>query len=262
MKDLFQKFLLKFNGMTKVGNTSENKSQCTGLVNIWVVDYLKKSFIWGNAKDFINNYNPLDFDVILNTPEAIPQVGDVIIWSQSYNGNYGHVGIATGTGDTNTFEAFEQNDPLGSNCHLKTYKYTSVLGWLRTRGNASDSQSIILAQSDAFIAICTKLNLPANRDVVLAELDKLIQMQDALVQKDKQLSEAQTKTIELEKTISDKQGELETLQENLRIIKEQTDQATEDNKILQSEIKQLKEGYLPVPVLTGWRKILYNLFFK
>ena len=258
----FQQFLEKYNGRNNVGNTPDNIGQCTGLVNVWIVDWLKKSFIWGHAFDWVNNYNPNDFEFILNTPDYIPQVGDIIVWSKAYNGKYGHVGIATGTGDLDTFEAFEQNDPLGSNSHLKMYKYANVAGGIRTRGNVSDSQSIILAQSDAFIAICVKLQTPANREVVLAELDKLIQMQDALVHKDKQLLEAEKKATELQKTITDKEGELTTLQENLRILRDQVVQAVADNKLAIAEIKQLKEDYQPKPVLTGWRLFLYNLIFK
>ena len=261
MKDLFQKFITKYNGMQNVGNTPDNIGQCTGISNIWIVDWLKKSFIWGHAKNWANNYNPNDFEFILNTPDYIPQVGDIICKN---NGTYGHVAISTGTGDLHNYEVFEQNVPLGGGCRLHTYKdeYKNVLGGLRSRGNVSDSQNIILAQSDAFIAICVKLQTPANRDVVLAELDKLVAYEDMVVQKDHQLEEAAKKTTELQKTISDKQGELETLQENLRILKNQADQAVEDNKILSYEVKELRESYQQNPVLQGWRKIIYEWLIR
>lgn len=80
---------------------------------------------------------------IPNTPDGVPQAGDIVVWSPAYNGGPGHVGIATGKGDTNSFEAFAQNDPLGSDCELKTYAYVDVMGWLRPINLPQDQQTII-----------------------------------------------------------------------------------------------------------------------
>lgn len=126
--------------MNGVGNTPENKGQCVGLISVWM-DILGVAHEWGDAKDLLNNADKNVFDVILNTPDGVPQVGDVIVWRGAFNGGAGHTGVATGTGDTKTFEVFEQNDPLGSNCHLKTYKYSFVDGWLHFK--QIDTQSII-----------------------------------------------------------------------------------------------------------------------
>jgi len=126
----FQEFLNKYNGQIKIGNTLENKGECVGLVSVWQ-DNLGIPHEYGNAMDFLNNADKKYFDIISNTPTAIPVKGDIIVWSKKYNNTFGHVGIATGTGNLNTFEAFIQNDPLNSNCHLKTYNYINVLGWLR-----------------------------------------------------------------------------------------------------------------------------------
>lgn len=73
----------------------------------------------------------LNFYRIPNTPHAIPQKGDMVIWNYTFNGGAGHVGICTGRADIKTFDAFEQNDPLKSFCHVKIYDYSSILGWLR-----------------------------------------------------------------------------------------------------------------------------------
>lgn len=130
----FQEFLNKFNGQSNVGNTPENKGECVGLVSVWV-DNLGYDHIWGHAKDLVNNYNPNQFDFILNTPEAMPEQGDIICWNSTMGGGYGHTAIATGGQTTlTTFEVFEQNNPTGSNCHLKTYpNYNNVIGWLRPK---------------------------------------------------------------------------------------------------------------------------------
>ena len=257
----FQEFLNKYNGQQNVGNTTENTGQCVGLVAVWV-DALSLPHIWGNACDLFVNANEKFFTKILNTPDAIPQAGDIIVWSAKFNGTVGHTGIATGTADINTFECFEQNDPLKSNCHLKTYNYNFVTGWLRPKVSSVGVDPVILAQSDAFIAICTKLNLPANRDIVLADLDKLITMQDAVMQKDKQIQDAQTQITNLGTTLSQKDTELKQLQDDLALLTAQTNNAVQSNKELTEQVAELKKTCLPQPVFTGWRKAIYNMLLK
>ncbi len=129
----FKQFLDTYNGQSGVGNTNENKGQCVGLVAVYI-DSLTLPHIWGDAKDLFANADEKFFDKVLNTLEAIPQQGDIIVWSSAFNGTVGHTGIATGTADLKTFEVFEQNDPLGSNSHLKTYpNYKFVIGWLKPK---------------------------------------------------------------------------------------------------------------------------------
>ena len=132
----FQQFLEKFNGQQNVGNTTKNKGECVGLAAIWV-DNLGLDHIWGNAKDLINNYNPNQFEFILNTPDAVPKTGDIICWNFKMGGGFGHTAISTGTGNITTFEVFEQNNPTestGNNCHLRTYSnYNNVIGWLHPK---------------------------------------------------------------------------------------------------------------------------------
>ena len=259
----FKDFLSQYNGQSNVGNTTINKGQCVGLVAVWI-DALGLPHVWGNACDLFANADEQFFDKILNTPDAIPQAGDIIVWSAKFNGTVGHTGIATGTGDTKSFEAFVQNDPLGSNCHIKAYNnnYFAVTGWLRPKSTQLDSQTIILQQSDAFIAICTKLNLPANKDIVLAELDKLITMQDAVMQKDKQIQDAQTQITNLGTTLSQKDTELKQLQDDLALLTAQTNNAVQSNKELTEQVAELKKTCLPQPVFTGWRKAIYNMLLK
>jgi len=129
----FNDFINKYNGKGKVGNTKENTGECVGLVMVWVKE-LGLPHIWGHAKDLLINADPKSYERIDNTPTAIPQAGDIIVWKKEFNSTYGHTAIATGTGNINTFEVFEQNNPLGTSCRLHTYKnYAYVDGWLRPR---------------------------------------------------------------------------------------------------------------------------------
>jgi surface antigen len=129
----FQEFLNKYNGQTKVGNTPENTGECVGLVAVWI-DNLGLPHVWGHARDLINNCDKSAYEVEYNTPTGVPKKGDIIVWSSAMGGGYGHTAISTGTGNVNTFEVFEQNNPTGSNCHLRTYpNYNNVIGWFRPK---------------------------------------------------------------------------------------------------------------------------------
>ncbi len=128
----FNDFFNQYNGQKNVGNTPQNIGQCVGLIEVYIRG-LGLDQVWGNADDLYANAPDASFVKIPNTPTGIPQQGDVIVWSSEFNGGVGHTGIATGKGDLNTFDCFEQNDPIGSNCHVKNYNYSYVTGWLRPK---------------------------------------------------------------------------------------------------------------------------------
>lgn len=91
-------------------------------------------FPYANAYEIYTKPNSVSsqyFDFLPNTATFIPQKGDTVVWAGSLNGGIGHVATATGKGDTNSFEAFSQNWPLGSNAHLMNFSYNHVLGVLR-----------------------------------------------------------------------------------------------------------------------------------
>lgn len=129
------------------------------------------------------------------------------------------------------------------------------------RDDQSDSMQIILSQSDAFIAICTKLNLPANRDIVLAEIDKLLAYEDSIVQKDKQISDLQKQIEPLQEAAKEKQGELETLQGQLDELQKSLNTAKDNNDKMQLQIDELKKNS-KVPTLTGWRLAIYKWIIR
>lgn len=83
----------------------------------------------GATADLIYQQPGSLYTQIPNTPDFVPQKGDVIVWK------WPHVAIATGNNSTTSqFEAFEQNDPTGSNCHIKLYtNYDGVIGVLRPK---------------------------------------------------------------------------------------------------------------------------------
>lgn len=127
-----QEFYDKWNGKSNVGNTAENKGECVGLSSLWM-DNFNIPHVYGHAKDLYANAPVAYFAKIPNTPEAIVQEGDIVVWGQGFNGTFGHTGVVKGKATLNSFPCFQQNDPLGSKPHMKTYNYAYVIGWLRPR---------------------------------------------------------------------------------------------------------------------------------
>lgn len=81
------------------------------------------------AKDIWNTYNTKSFTRIENTPEAVVQAGDIVIWGVKY-GKYGHIAIAL-SGNKERLQCLSQNDPVGTKTSIKNYTYKHILGWLR-----------------------------------------------------------------------------------------------------------------------------------
>jgi hypothetical protein len=95
--------------------------QCVDLYRFYLKEVLQipQSPPVNGAKDIWNAYQPEYFDKIANTPEGIPQKGDIIIWGSDF-GKYGHVAIYL-EGDVNNFISFDQNSPIGTPCHKQKH---------------------------------------------------------------------------------------------------------------------------------------------
>lgn len=112
--------------------------QCVDLIKM----YLNKVFglapgAWGNAKDYYENYNnnsvlKANFDRIANTPEFVPQKGDIAVWGAGPGNTYGHVAIATGEGNTSNFYTYDLNWN-GKTVKKVKHTYKGFLGVLRPK---------------------------------------------------------------------------------------------------------------------------------
>jgi len=125
--------------------------QCMDLVYAWIftLDIPKSTIqnqyayqVWENPKEITKEY----FYLIENTPEAIPQAGDIVVWGHQI-GTAGHIAIATGKADLNSLEVFEQNNPLGSAPKVNTRSYYGVLGWLRPKVKENNEKPEITDQT-------------------------------------------------------------------------------------------------------------------
>ena len=86
----------------------------------------------GGAYEIWDTYLKDYFERISNTPDGVPELGDIVIWSKNAGGGYGHVGVFN-SGNLDSFVSFDQNWPVGSLCHFQNHNYTNVLGWLRPK---------------------------------------------------------------------------------------------------------------------------------
>lgn len=109
--------------------------QCVDLIKM----YLDKVFgikpsSWGNSKDYYENFNNLPiknyFVRIANTPDLIPQKGDICVWGTRLGNKYGHIAIATGEGTTKQFYSYDLNWG-GKTVRRVLHNYAGFLGVLR-----------------------------------------------------------------------------------------------------------------------------------
>jgi hypothetical protein len=85
--------------------------------------------VYGNAVDVWSNYPTAFYTQIPNTPDGVPQIGDVMIWGTGI-GPYGHIAICK-EGDVNSFTSLDQNWNNAQFCQFITHNYNALLGWLR-----------------------------------------------------------------------------------------------------------------------------------
>lgn len=119
-------------------------NQCVDVFLAYNRDVVGGPTTRGNAIDYWTNFPTSFYDKIINTPDAIPQEGDIVIWNI---GQYGHIAIFV-SGDVNAFISFDQNWPVSidSNgvgygvCHFQAHpNYTNVVGWLRPKKSVIQS---------------------------------------------------------------------------------------------------------------------------
>lgn len=150
----FSDFFNKYNGKAVEREDSSNLDQCFDLAFAWcdeqgidraAIRHLYAYQIFTQPTDTTRKY----FDLIPNTRTGVPQSGDMVIFGTAV-GFAGHVCIASGKGDTNTFESLDQNwdtahfnmgkDPntglLIPYTRMVTHNYNFCLGWLRVRQQA------------------------------------------------------------------------------------------------------------------------------
>ena len=132
----FKEFIQKYDGK---GLNYDNAygNQCTDLFRFYcklVLEIEQPKGVVG-AKDFFEKFDsdPIlvkNFKKVVNTPEGVPEEGDVIIWKATSGNPYGHVAICISASKTK-FVSFDQNWTNLQLCKQVSHTYSNVLGWLK-----------------------------------------------------------------------------------------------------------------------------------
>jgi hypothetical protein len=139
MKEDFKKFFEENNGKYVEVNDPTNLYQCLDLCYKWcdflniprdTIRHLYAYQVYTEPNDLTVKY----FEIVPNTPAGIPPCGSLVIFnSTAIGGTAGHISIASGEGDTNGFNSFDQNFGSDKHCRMVSHGYSAVLGWLRPR---------------------------------------------------------------------------------------------------------------------------------
>lgn len=109
----FEEFVNTYNGKA-IDYDGGCGIQCVDLAKLYLDKVLGiKIGAIGNAEAYWNRYPELsvlntNFKRIVNTPEFIPQKGDIAVWGLKH-GKYGHIAICDGKGGLTYFYSYDQN---------------------------------------------------------------------------------------------------------------------------------------------------------
>ena len=140
MKDKLNQFIDNLNGQFVEVSDRKSIYQCMDLAYLWVfaLGYPKATIqnfyayqVYTSPKAITREY----FDLIPNTPDFVPQDGDVAVFDKTASNVAGHIGVALGDGTTKSFMDFEQNYPIGTNAVIRERDYNNpkLLGVLRLK---------------------------------------------------------------------------------------------------------------------------------
>uniref|UniRef100_A0A6M3IHH4 Peptidase C51 domain-containing protein n=2 Tax=viral metagenome TaxID=1070528 RepID=A0A6M3IHH4_9ZZZZ len=247
----FQEFLTKYNGkFVEVAGSVGAENQCVDLANAYIRDVLELPIIeWTNAKDFPAKAGS-NYEYILNTPMGIPQEGDLIVW----RGVYGHIAIFI-EGNADSFRSFDQNYPTGSNSHVQNHNYNNVLGWLRPKNQSDCGAELNKCIADRnrnwdyLISIADLLQKETNVTVIKEEIKKLMAYEYKVIEKEKQLKEANEEILVLRKQLNEISNineeikvENELLGDKVTELKGKSESQEDSIKIMEGKIEELEQS--------------------
>lgn len=104
--------------------------QCADLACDYIFYASKGTYrAWGNARDLINNKFPDGWKIYANTPELVPKVGWIAVYSRDWANNaYGHVSLVYDKPTMYTMQVVEQNWDGNANtaAKVRTDNYSGV----------------------------------------------------------------------------------------------------------------------------------------
>jgi len=250
----FNTWLAKVDGKKVETVDPTNKYQCVDLAVSWL-DALGIPRLAGGSSIFphLHAYQIYTvwsgeklkyFTRHANTPDAMPQKGDLIVWGSTY-GTSGHVAVCTDNVDLNAFWAVSQNDPIGSATFVRRYNYNHVLGWLRYKTVSETTTPVInpdtsMRDFDTHLeqSIKDKSRVSFYKDDRKRVIDDLLKLEYELGQQAQKMAKATDEIGQLKDKVAERDEDIALLLDQKRELE---NAKTKEMKEFQSEIKRLQK---------------------
>lgn len=139
----FDSFISKYFGQ-EIDYDGVSGVQCVDFVKLYLDNVFGiKAGAWGNARDYWTDFDirePLkkNFTKISNTPDFVPEKGDIVVWNGdiSSKNDYGHIAVASGEGNTSYFYSYDQNWNGKAMKKIK-HNYIALYGVLRPKDKSN-----------------------------------------------------------------------------------------------------------------------------
>lgn len=280
----FDEFIAKYTNQP-VDFDGVYPNQCMDLMHSYVYEVLgltdRKLLAHPCAYQVFTDFTEAQyFDKIANTPEGIPQKGDIILFNKTSSNPYGHVCIFV-EGTASKFKSFDANYPTGSLPHIQDHTYGYCLGWLRYKG-APDTINVLKTQFEELVRkstiadkVASTLGKEVNESVILGDLTRLIKLEDAVVEKDRKINELQTAYDTLHEQLVSVTAKYVALSEahdeTVIQLTEATKKADDTKKSidimgqtiasLTSQVESLKKAS-ELPIFSGWKKFIVEVLSR
>ena len=237
MTEKLNQFVSNLNGQFIELSSRENIYQCMDLVYAWIfclgypkatIQHLYAYEVFTKPSDLTYKY----FDLIPNTPDFIPQDGDIGVFK---GGVAGHIVVCLGGGTTSMFRRFEQNNPIGTNASINNRGYTNMLGVLRPKVFSSTKPLIykgydIHNDDSNKVAVDKLVDIMEGKYISIDEHTKIINGLDSK-------STEQAKLYEIDKQkITD---ELDALRESYKKLLDEDSNAAKEADMFERKLKSI-----------------------
>lgn len=252
----------------EVAGSANAKNQCVDLANGYIRDVWGLPIIeWTNAVDFPKKIDSR-CEFIPNTTDGVPPEGSLVIFKKygSLYGEPGHIALVLKGATTKSIPVYEQNYPTGKPCQKGTHNYLGCVGWIILKNMPEKTytqaewqlerdernknwnlyqnalkdietyKAEAKARKDDFESfsgqISQKLVLPtsADRNDILAAIERLLTAEDQVTSLQKKLDQEQTEN----------EKEVNTLLEEMGKLKDAVQKQQKENDVLLQRIADLE----------------------
>lgn len=155
----FDEFVKKYNGQA-IDYDGGYGVQCVDLIKLYAEKVLGLKFgAFGNAHAYYDNFENIktlkdNFVKIKNTPDFVPQKGDIIVWNTKRGNGAGHIAVCNGVGTKTYFCSYDMNWGGTKAMQLVKHTYSNVYGVLRPKKFLEQYKNGDIVKVDLKVGIC------------------------------------------------------------------------------------------------------------